>query len=134
MTNWIEEMIEREAIPRNLRKETVEEFAIQYGIDPSTYYYHSRKKENQKKVLNIALSLAKKGIPDVLEKLRDKAESGDTKAMEMYLKYILEMRDKYDMTSDDKELKAITGFNYIIPNGEDNADNKTSTQAEPSLE
>lgn len=102
--NWIDEMIEREAIPRNLREGTVEDFALKYGIDPSTYYYQSRKKENQRKVLNIALSLAKKGIPEVLEKLRERAEEGDTKSIEMYLKYILEMRDKYDMTSDGKSL------------------------------
>jgi hypothetical protein len=127
--NWIQEMIEREALPRVMRTDTVEDFAQKHNIDPSTYYYQSRKKENQKKILKIALSLAKKGIPEVLEKLRERAEAGDIRAIEMYLKYILKMKDKFDFTSDDKELKVITSINYILPNDNNDKTNPETTSS-----
>ena len=48
--NWIDEMIEREALPKSVRKETVEDFCIRHKISDSTYYYQSSKTDNWKKV------------------------------------------------------------------------------------
>lgn len=97
--NWIEEAIEREALPKPARKESVADFASKWGIDESTYYYQMRKPENEKKVLELSLSEAKKGTSDVLDKLREKAEGGSDKAMEMYLKFVLALSEKSDITS-----------------------------------
>ena len=100
--NWIQAMIEREATPKPARQETVEEFANQWGIDASTYYYQARKKENIRKVVDIWLIEATKGGNAVLEKLRENALEGKEKSIEMYLKFVLELKEKKDITSDDK--------------------------------
>ena len=100
--NWIQAMIEREATPKPARQETVEEFANQWGIDASTYYYQARKKENIRKVVDIWLIEATKGGNSVLEKLRENALEGKEKSIEMYLKFVLELKEKMDITSDDK--------------------------------
>lgn len=102
--NWIQEMIEREALPKATRTETVADFCVRHGIDESTYYYQSRKEEHQRKSLKIALMSVKKRAPEVLEKLAEKAEGGDMKATDMYLKYVLELADRLDLTSDGKPL------------------------------
>lgn len=97
---WIEKAIEREATPKAARTQTVSQFAQENGIDESTYYYQMRKKENMEEVLRICLSNARTGAPEVLEKLRQKAEEGTSdKAIEMYLKFILELAEKTDITS-----------------------------------
>lgn len=103
-TNWISEMIKREAIPKPARKDTVEEFAKKWGISPATYFNHSSKKENQKKVIDIWLGEAIKGGNVVLEKLRQNAEEGKEKSIEMYLKFVLELKDRMDITTDDKKI------------------------------
>ncbi len=42
--------------------------------------------------------------------------------------------NKTDVTSDGKELKVITGFNYIKSDGKDNTDNSTPTQTTSSVD
>lgn len=117
--NWIEEAIEREAIPKAARKESVSEFAKKWGIDESTYYWQMRKPEHEKKVLEICLSQAKKGTPDVLEKLREKAEGGSEKSIEMYLKFILALTDKIDLTSGGKPLPLLHAIRNNNSDGKD---------------
>lgn len=103
--NWIDKAIELEATPKAAREITVLDFLKKYGVESSTYYYQMRKPENEKKVLELCLSQAKKGTPEVLEKLREKAEEGkDMKAMEMFLKFVLALKERTDVTSDDKPL------------------------------
>lgn len=121
--NWIEEAIEREAIPKAARKESVSEFAKKWGIDESTYYWQMRKPENEKKVLTLSLSQAKKGTSSVLEKLREKAEEGDTKSIEMYLKFVLALKERTDVTSDDKPLP-------LLSNVQDNDSTQEDTPTE----
>lgn len=128
--NWIQEMIEREATPKTLRKETVEDFCARHGVSVSTYYYQSSKTENWKKVLEISLMSAKKEVPDVLKVLGEKAKSGDMKAIDLYLDYVVQLSKNIDIKSDGKELKAITGINYILPN--DNNDS-TNSEATPGI-
>lgn len=96
--NWIDEMIIREATPKTLRTDTVSEFCIRHGIVDSNYYYHSSKPENQEKSINIALQNTKKHAPEVLENLGERAKS-NSKDAEMYLKFILQLAEKTDITS-----------------------------------
>jgi hypothetical protein len=102
--DWINAMIERESTPKPARKETVEQFAKQWGIDESTYYYQSRKRENRAKVVDIWLSEAVKGGNEVLEKLRENAKEGKEKSIEMYLKFVLELKDRMDVTTNDEAI------------------------------
>lgn len=102
--NWIEEMIEREALPKALRTETVEDFCARHDISISTYYYQSSKTDNWKKVLEISLMSAKKEVPDVLKVLADKAKSGDVKAINTYLDYVVQLSRNLDIKSDGKSL------------------------------
>jgi hypothetical protein len=102
--NWVEAMIEREATPKPARKEKVGDFCARWGIDTSTYYFQARKKENRKKVVEIWLCEAIKGGNEVLEKLRENALNGKEKSIEMYLKFVLELKEQMDLTTDGKEL------------------------------
>lgn len=96
--NWIDEMIIREALPKTLREGTVADFCKKHGIVESNYYYHSSKPENQEKSIKIALQNTKKHAPDVLENLGERAKS-NSKDAEMYLKFILQLAEKTDITS-----------------------------------
>jgi hypothetical protein len=102
--NWIDAMIERESTPKALRKGTIASFCKEWGVDTSTYYYQSRRKENQKRIIAIWLTEAVKDGNEVLKKLKENALEGKEKSIEMYLKFILELRDKMDITSDDKAI------------------------------
>lgn len=103
-TNWIEAMIEREALPKSTREETVESFCKKWDITESTYYYQSSKPDNWKKTLEISLSRAKKDCPEVLQVLGEKAKSGDMKAIDMYLNYIVQLAKNFDIKSDGEKI------------------------------
>lgn len=105
--NWIQEMIKRESTPKPARKETIEEFCKQWEISEATYHYQKSKKENKKNIVKIWLSEAMDDGNEVLKKLRDKAKTGDNKAMELYLKFVLELAENLDIKSDDKPLGVI---------------------------
>lgn len=102
-TNWLEEMIERQALPEPLRKETTTAFCKRHNLTESNYYYHAQKPENQKKIIVCILNNVKKHAPEVLENLGERAKS-DNKATEMYLKFILELAEKTDITSGGKPI------------------------------
>jgi hypothetical protein len=105
--NWIEAMIEREALPKSARQETVAEFCSKWSITESTYYYQSSKPDNWKKTLEISLMSAKKECPEILKVLGEKAKAGDTKAIDMYLNYIVQLAKNLDIKSDGKELQPV---------------------------
>jgi len=96
--NWIDEMIIREALPLPLRTGTVADFCKKYDIADSTYYNQSSRPENQTKIINIALQNTKKHAPEVLENLGERAKN-NSKDAEMYLKFILQLSEKMDLTS-----------------------------------
>lgn len=102
--NWIDEMIEREALPKASRQETVEDFCHRWKISESTYYYQSSKSDNWKKILEISLMSAKKEVPDVLKVLGEKAKKGDMKAIDLYLDYVIQLSKNLDLKSDGKAL------------------------------
>lgn len=128
--NWIDAMIEREAIPKSARTETVAEFCAKWGVDDRTYYYQSAKSDNWKKVLEISLMSAKKEVPEVLKVLADKAKGGDAKFVDMYLNYVIQLAKQLDIKSDGKQ---VGGFNYIVPNDNNSADNQPFAQAASSM-
>ena len=97
-TNWIDEMIIREATPAPIRTDTVAAFCKKHGIGESTYYYQSSKPENQTTIINIALQNTKKHAPEVLENLGERAKN-NSKDAEMYLKFILQLAEKTDITT-----------------------------------
>jgi hypothetical protein len=101
---WIQEMINREATPKQERTDTVKEFAEKWGIDESTYNYQRRKKENKRKIVEIWLNEATNGGNEVLQKLKENALAGKEKSMEMYLKFVLELAENLDIKSDGKAL------------------------------
>lgn len=101
---WIKELIERESIPKAERTETIEKFCERHGISESTYDYQRRKKENKVKVLEIWLNEAFYGGNSVLRKLKEKADDGDTKAIELYMKFILELAENLDVKSDGQKI------------------------------
>jgi hypothetical protein len=103
-TDWVEKAIEREATPKELREGTVEKFAEKYGIDPSTYYRTVRRKENKRKIVEIWLNEALNGGQEVLRALQEKAKKGDTKAIELYMKFVLELAENLDIKSDGQKL------------------------------
>lgn len=118
-TDWIEEMVIREATPKPLRTDTVEEFCKKYGIGDSTYYYQSSKKENQEKIIGIALQNTKKHAPEVLENLGERAKT-NSKDTEMYLKFILQLAEKTDITTNGLAIQFASVF-------KDNATTPSST-------
>ena len=126
--NWIDEMIEREALPKASREESIEDFCSKWKIGISTYYYQSSKSENWKKILKIALMSAKKEVPEVLQVLGSKAKDGDMKAVDMYLNYVVQLSKNLDIKSDGEK---ILGINYIKPDGRDN--NSANPKATPSI-
>jgi hypothetical protein len=125
--DWIQEMIELEATPRRLRKETVVDFCKRNSVASSTYYYELSKEENKKRILEITLGRAKDRAPDILEKLGDAAEAGDMRAMDIYVDSILKLAKNIDVKSDGEP---ITGINYILPNGNNS---KTNAETTPSV-
>lgn len=100
--DWIEEMIEREATPESQRGETTVEFCKQRDIPIRTYYYHAAKPDNQKKILEFSLNLAKRFTSDIMENLAIRAKS-DNKAAEMFLDYVLQLSKTIGLTVDIKD-------------------------------
>ncbi len=127
--NWIDEMIEREALPRSAREETVEAFCKRHNISESTYYYQSSKTDNWKRVLEISLMSAKKEVPEVLKVLADKAKGGDAKFVDMYLNYVIQLAKNLDLKSDGKELPTpIFNLKDVQSNFSNNTNNEVKQE------
>lgn len=102
--SWLEEAIAFEATPKQIRTESMREFCRRHSLPESNYYYHVRKPENQARILELALNVAKASAPDVLRKLVEKAEAGDVRAIDIYLDYILKLAKNLDLKSDGKQI------------------------------
>ena len=64
--SWIDEMIEREAVPKALREETLTDFCKRHNLATSSYYNELYKKENWSKVEELCFKQAKKHTADKL--------------------------------------------------------------------
>jgi hypothetical protein len=123
--NWVDKMIEREATPKSMRSDTVDQFCAKYGISESTYYYQSNKTDNWKKVLEISLMSAKKEVPEVLKVLAEKAKSGDMKAIDLYLDYVIQLSKNVDIKTGGEMLPILVKF--IDGNNNSNTDRVSET-------
>lgn len=102
--NWIDEMIIREATPKQLRTDTVDEFCAKFSIPTSNYYYHAGRPENKKKVINTTVDNVKTHAPEILEKLVEKAKGGDIKAIDLYMDMILQLAKNLDLKTDGRPI------------------------------
>jgi 3-hydroxy-3-methylglutaryl CoA synthase len=114
--NWLKEAIEREALPQAARTETTQEFCARWGIPSSTYYFNVSKEENRKLILKLALNYAKKYTSDVLERIGEEAKKGNMKAAELYLKFIEQLNEKFDLTTGGEKII----FNIVKDDGKNN--------------
>lgn len=113
MDNWLDAAIEREATPKALREDTVAQFAAKWGITSDKYNYEMGKEENWKKVLEISLRVAKKAVPEIVQKLTEKATIGDLKAIEMIMDKIYKLANNIDLKTDGKPITPIYGGQAI---------------------
>lgn len=66
---------------------TLQEMAVELGINQSTLWRWRRNEDFQKAVTELAYSCLKDELPRLFKSLADKAISGNVKAMELMLKY-----------------------------------------------
>ena len=124
---WIDEMVERQALPQSAREGTTEEWCEKHGVARQTFYYQLSKEENQKRILEISLNRAKNELPEVLDALIQNSKRGKEKSIEMYLDYILKLAKNLDIKSDGKPLIQIAGeiaTKYGITSSDTKSDSK----------
>ncbi len=105
--NWLEEAIQRLATPKTLRTESNRDFCKRFEIPESTYYETLSRPENQKRILDITLNVAKESTPDILEKLVELAKNGDIRAIDIYMDYILQLAKNLDIKTGGKPIVEI---------------------------
>lgn len=66
---------------------TLQEMAVELGINQSTLWRWRRNEDFQKAVTELAYSCLKDELPNLFKALADKAINGNVKAMELMLKY-----------------------------------------------
>lgn len=66
---------------------TLQEMAVELGINQTTLWRWRRKEDFQKAVTDLAYSCLKDELPNLFKSLADKAIGGNVKAMELMLKY-----------------------------------------------
>lgn len=99
--SWIGEAIQYLATPKDKRyPATVVDFCEKIGIARSVFYYEVEKPEFQQRLLKRMLSTVKEHAPEVLDKLVQNAKEGETKAIEIFMKYVLEIAEKIDHTGE----------------------------------
>jgi len=106
--SWVDKMIARESIPKQLRDETVEVFCKENNIGENTYYYQSRKPKNQKEILELSVSIARREVPEILKVLVEKAKDGDMRAVDTYLDSVAKLSKHLDVTTKGKEINEMS--------------------------
>jgi len=121
--SWIDEAIEWLSIPKDLRHpKTIVEFCDKMGIARSTYYFEVEKKDFQRRLIERMISNVKNDAPEILDKLAQNAKEGETRAIEVYVKYILAIAEKVEHTGE------VGGFVLnIIQANQNNAGDKLGT-------
>lgn len=126
LPSWIDEGIEREATPKQLRAETTTAFCARVGVERSTYYYEMQKKDVFEKIEDLCFKQAKKHTADILDALGQRAKT-DNKASELFLEFILERKKRVDITTKDETLNAMSyekARAIIAGKGSDTSDSK----------
>jgi len=129
--DWVEEAIKREALPKSLREpKTTLEFVKLYDIPTSTYYDTISREVNQKQITELCFKQAKRRLPEVMDKLGQKAELGNDVSIAQFMEYIMDIKKRLDITSNDKQVGLL---NFIQDNElrKNNSNQKdTDTQEE----
>lgn len=95
--SWIEDALVYLATPKDKRyPATIVDFCEQHGIPRATFYFEIEKKSFQEKLLKRMLSAVKEHAPEVLDRLVQNAKEGETKAIEIFMKYVLEVAEKVE--------------------------------------
>lgn len=98
---WVGEMIEWLAVPKDLRHpKTVVEFCDKMGIRRDQYYTEAEDPLFQQRLLKRMRSIVRDRAPEVFDKLLQNAIEGETKAIELYMKYIMEIAEKIEHTGE----------------------------------
>ena len=124
---WIDEMIERESLPKVMRVDTIDQFCARFDITPQTYQYQRAKAYNQKQILELSLNSAKKEVPEVLNALIENAKNGKEKSIEIYLDYVLQLAKNLDIKSDGKPLIQVASeiaTKYVLPTQDTSGDSQ----------
>jgi ribosomal protein L18E len=76
----------------------------QYGIPESTFYYQLQDEKYMRKLVKISLVRAKRILPKLIRSLEKNIEDGKEKSIEIGLKYIGEIADKIDHTTQGEKI------------------------------
>lgn len=99
--DWVEKAIEYEATPKKLREPKEKgDFINQLGVPRSTYYREMSKNENVSKMIELCFKQAKFRTPEIIEKMGQKAESGNDASIAQFMEYILEVKKKLELSGD----------------------------------
>ena len=95
--SWIQEAVEWFAKPSDMRvPATQQEFYEQHGVSSATFYRRISQADFDARVIELALSSARKHTPDVLEALRVKGvEQGNVLALMSFLKLVVQLAEKF---------------------------------------
>ena len=94
--------------PESLRRPKVQIYG-EYQLPDTTFYWHMRKPEFKRRVVEIALNEAKNWVPELMDVLREKAvDDKSEKYIEMALKYVADVAERLDLTTKGKELGRLT--------------------------
>jgi len=90
-----EEFVRFCATPRVLRKiKTQREFADKFGVSEDTLTDWKKIPEFIDRIHQIIFEREQEGLPDVINALRDKAETGNPGAIRLWLQYVDELQTK----------------------------------------
>ena len=92
LTREYEEFVRFCATPRVLREtKTQREFAKKFGVNEDTLTDWKKVPGFLERIRQIILEREQEGLPDVIDALRGKAESGDPSAVRLWLQYVGEI-------------------------------------------
>ena len=99
--DWVEKAIEYEATPKRLREPKEKgEFIKSLGVPRSTYYREVSKNENVAKMIELCFKQAKFRTPEIIDKLGQKAETGNDASIGQFMEYVLEIKKKLELSGD----------------------------------
>jgi hypothetical protein len=101
--SWVDEAVEWYAIPEEDREpKLIQDFFTKLNVPKSTFYWETSKPEFISRVIGRALNREKKRIANVLGRLGRNAEGGQEKSIEMYLKHVIGLAEKMNVTMEGK--------------------------------
>lgn len=101
--SWVDDAVEWYAIPDDQREpHFIQDLIKKLGVPCSTFYWETSKPEFIARVIGRALNREKKRIANVLGKLGKNAEGGQEKSIEMYLKHVIGLAEKMNVTMEGK--------------------------------